>query len=185
MKSMLNRLKLLVLTGLATAFAAVDRFADNVVQPTLNRLFPAPTMFGPVIREGGFVLLGGRSVQGYAPGTIVELPASTEAALIAAGLATASNGPPTPGNVSTTATSGCVGISAGSSSVTITNPLISPQTVLYAIIAQAAADATLTDVRRVVCGSGTATIYADANATATVSVDWAILNPNGSLSNPQ
>lgn len=185
MKSTLNKLKLLVLTGLAAAFSAVDRVIDDVVQPVLGRLFPAPTMFGPARTQGGFILIGGRSVQGYAPGTVVELSASTEAALVAAGQASVSAGPPTPGNVSTTATNGCAGIAAGQSSVTITNPLIAAQTILYAVVAQAVADGTLTSVQRVVCANGSATIYGNANATAAVSVDWAILNPNGSLTSPQ
>lgn len=182
MKNYLNRFKLLVLTGLAAAFSAVDRFADKVVQPTLARMFPAPTMFGPALREGGFVTLN-FAYQGYAAGTTVELPASTEASLIASGQAVdAGNGPPTAGNVTTSASNGCVGIAAGQSSVTITNPNITKQSKVWASIAQAAADGTLTQIVRVFCQNGSVTIYGNANATATTQVDWSIINPNGTLS---
>lgn len=141
-------------------------------------------VFNPRLRQGGFVVLG-RAYQGYPAGSIVELPASTEAAMIASGSAQASVGPPTPGNVSTTANSGCVGIAAGQSSVTITHPNITAQSLIWACVAQAAADATLLRVERILPAAGSVTIYGTAAATATTLVDWAILNPNGSLSNPQ
>lgn len=131
------------------------------------------------------MVLLGKSYLGYAAGTIVELPASVEAALIASGQATDSAGPPTTGNVTTTATQGCAAIAAGASSVTITNPLISKQSFVDAVVAQAAADATLLRVERVVPANGSVTIYGTANATATTLIKWAIINPNGSLSNPQ
>lgn len=186
MKSILNRVKLLFLAGLAVAAAKIELVADTV-NSGLARLFPANVHgpFGPAKWQGGFILVGGRAIQGYAPGTVIELSASTEAALIAAGQASASAGPPTPGAVSTTATSGCCAIAAGSSSVTITNPLISPQSLVWAVVAQAAADGTLLRVERVVCAAGSVTIYGTANATATVSIDWAILNPGGSFTSPQ
>lgn len=137
------------------------------------------------LKQGGFVLLGARGYQGYLPGTIVELTASTEAALITNNQAQTSSGPPTAGNVTTTALSGCCAIGIGASSVTITNPAIQVQTQVYAVVAQAAADATCLRVERVVCAAGSVTIYGTANATAVTSIDWAILNPNGSFSNPQ
>lgn len=136
------------------------------------------------LKQGGFVQLAS-SYAGYAAGAIVELPASTEAALIASGRATASNGPPTAGPVSTTALSGALQIAAGQASITITNAVIVPQSIIWAVVAQAAADATALRVERIVCAAGVATIYVTAAATAGTVIDWCILNPNGSLSNPQ
>jgi hypothetical protein len=126
-----------------------------------------------------------RPYAGYPAGQIVELPASTEAALIASGTAVDSAGPPTTGNVSTTALQGCAAIAAGSSSVTITNPNISKQSIVTATVDQAAADATLLRVERIVPANGSVTIYGTANATATTLIKWAIQNPLGSLTNPQ
>jgi hypothetical protein len=185
MKNTLNRLKLLLLTGLAAAFSVVDKAADAVTNFADRHLTGASAPQFGLRRQGGFILVGTRPIQGYQPGTVIELSASTEAALVQAGQASVSAGPPTPGNVSTTATGGCAGISAGQSSVTITNPLINLQSIVYAVIAQAAADGTLTSVQRVVPANGSVTIYGNANATAAVSVDWAILNPGGSLTSPQ
>jgi hypothetical protein len=181
MKNHLNRFKLVLLLGLA---ACARAFNDTVERTTttIGNAFPAPTMFGPSLRQGGFVTLNA-AYQGYAAGTVVELPASTEASLIASGQAVdAGNGPPTPGNVTTNMTNGCVGIAAGQSSVTVTNPNIKKQSQIVASIAQAAADGTLTSIQRIFCQNGSFTIYGNANATATVSVDWAVVNPNGTLS---
>lgn len=137
------------------------------------------------LKQGGFILLGNRGYAGYAPNTVVELSASTEAALVASGQATVSAGPATAGNVSTTAVQGSCTIAAAGISVTVTNPNISAQTVVYAVIAQAAADTTAFNVARVLCANGSFTIYLNAASTAAVQVDWAILNPAGTFSNPQ
>lgn len=171
--SLFSRIKLSALAVFALLGAVCSR--------AIERVAPSPLQFS---RQGGFVLLN-RSYQGYAAGTVVELSASTEAALIASGQATASAGPPTPGPVTTTATSGCVAIPAGSSSVVITNPLISPQSQVFAAISQAAGDATLTFIMRIIPANGSVTITGSAAATAATSVDWAILNPNGSFTSPQ
>lgn len=180
MKKMLNRFKLVVLTGLAAAFTAFETKLD-ALNTTLAKLFPAPTMFGPALKQGGFVTLNA-AYMGYAAGTTVELPASTEASLIASNQAVdAGNGPPTAGNVSTLATSGCVGIAAGAGSVTISNPSIKKQSQVYAAISQAAADGTLTSIVRIVPANGSVTIYGNANATAIVAIDWAIVQQNGTL----
>lgn len=176
MKKYFNRIKVAILA----AFALVG----SVIQTAIERAAAAPSGLGMRLKQGGFVLLG-KSYMGYASGTIVELPASTEAALVASGQATVSAGPPTSGAVSTTANSGAVGIAAGQSSIVITNPNISVQSLVWACVAQAAADATLLRIERIVPGAGLVTIYGTAAATAAVTVDWAILNPNGSLSNPQ
>ena len=58
------------------------------------------------------MILLSRAYAGYLAGTIVQLPASEEAALIAQGLATTSAGPVTPGNVTTTKSMGRCGIAA-------------------------------------------------------------------------
>ena len=129
------------------------------------------------------MILLGRSYAGHAAGTIVQLPTNVETALIAQGLATTSAGPVTPGAVTTTASQGRVGIAAGQSSVVVTNPNITAESKVFAVVAQAAADGTLLRVERVLCAAGSFTIYGTANATAAVAIDWAILGPQGGLTN--
>lgn len=119
----------------------------------------------------GFVTLL-RAYQGYAAGTIVSLPASTEATLIAAGQATTSAGPVTPGAISTNMTEGMAAVAIGASSVVITNPLITPSSRVGAVVSQAAADGTALRVERVVPGAGLVTIYVTANATAATQINW-------------
>jgi hypothetical protein len=63
-----------------------------------------------------------RAYGGYAAGSIVELPADTEAALIAQNYGTTSAGPATSGAVSTSYPSGSCTIAIGASSVVVTNP---------------------------------------------------------------
>ncbi len=132
-----------------------------------------------------------RQYAGYPVGQIVGLNPSTESSLVASGGATFNTGPVTPGNVFTTENSGVVGVAAGQSSVTVTSPGIKAQTKVFAQIRGTATDATATSIQRVNPvdgangGPGSVTIALNANATAQVSIDWAILNPNGSLSNPQ
>jgi hypothetical protein len=135
------------------------------------------------VSQGGFVLLS-RPYGGYAAGTIVELPKSTEDTLIAAGQAVTSSGPPTPGAVTTTLSGGACAVAAAASSVVITNPLVTAQTLIYAAIAQAVADTTAFNVTRVVAANGSFTIFLNAATTAAVTVDWAILAPFGTLSSP-
>ena len=127
------------------------------------------------------MILLGRSYAGYAAGTIVQLPTNVEAGLVAQGLATVSTGPVTPGAVSTTTTQGRVGIAAGASSVVVTNPNVTAESKIFAVVAQAAADGTLLRVERIVPAAGSFTIYGTANATAAVAIDWAVLNPQGGL----
>lgn len=118
---------------------------------------------------------------GYAANTIVQLGTQEEATLIAQGLAVNSAGPVTPGNVTTTKTFGRVGIAAGSSSVVVTCPAVTPETKVWAYIAQATADTTLLRVERVLPASGSFTIYGTANATAAVAIDWAVIDTTGGL----
>jgi hypothetical protein len=133
--------------------------------------------------QSGFVTLL-RPYALYPAGQVVELPKSTEDALIAAGQAITSAGPATAGAVTTNATSGSVTIAAGASSVVVTNPLVTVQSVIFAVIAQAAADATLLRVERVVPAAGSFTIFGTANATANTVIDWAIIPPVGLASFP-
>ena len=123
-----------------------------------------------------------RPYGGYSAGQTVGFTASTEAALIASGQAT--NGTTvTPGALSTNQSAGVAAIAAGANSVVITNPLVTPQSRVWAVISQVTADATALYVARVVTVQGSLTIYANANATAATQVDWSI-GYNGTLSNP-
>ena len=118
-----------------------------------------------------------RSYGQLASGNIVRLPASTEAALIAQGLATNSAGPATVGAYATNESAGSCAIAAGSSSVVVTCPLVTASSKVFAVVAQAAADGTLLRVERVLTAAGSFTIYGTAAATATTLIDWAII-PN-------
>ena len=72
----------------------------------------------------------------FASGAIVELPASTEAALIAQGIATTSASAPTVGAYSSNEYQGTAAIAAGSSSVVVTNPNVTANSKVWAVIAQ-------------------------------------------------
>lgn len=117
-----------------------------------------------------------KAYQGLTAGSIVELPASTEAALIAQGLATSTSSAVTSGAYTTNLMQGTAVIPAGSSSVVITNPKVDATSKVFAVVAQATADATLLRVERVVPASGQFTIYGTANATAAVTIDWHVFN---------
>ena len=110
-----------------------------------------------------------------ASGSIAKLPASTEAALIAQGLATTSAGPVTVGAYTTLQSQGTCAIAAGASSVVITSAFVTANSKVLAVVAQAAADGTLLRVERVVAAAGSFTIFGTANATATTVIDWAII----------
>ena len=127
------------------------------------------------------MILLAKAYGGYAAGTIVQFSTTIEAALIAAGIGTTSAGPVTTGAVSTTMPAGRVAIAAGSSSVVVTNPNVTTESKIFAVVAQAAADGTLLRVERIVPANGSFTIYGTANATATTTIDWAILGPFGGL----
>ena len=118
---------------------------------------------------------------GYPAGVVVTLASkSTEDALIAQGLATASTDASiTTGAQTTQQYNGRAAIAAGSSSVVITNPNITANSDVFAVVAQAAADGTLLRVERVVTAAGSATIYGTANATATTLISWAIVGVSG------
>lgn len=122
-----------------------------------------------------------RGYRGLIGGTVVGLSTNVEANLIAAGYASAnaSKANITAGNISYDGIQGTVVIGAGTSSVTITNPNIDANTKVFATIAQAAADGTLTSLPRIVPAAGSVTIYGNANATAAVIVDWSIIAAPG------
>lgn len=118
-----------------------------------------------------------RPYQGYAAAQVVELPASTEAALIAQNLAVASTpGFFTTGAITANTMRGSAAIPAGSSSVVVTNQYVDITSTVFAVVSQAAADGTLLRVERVVPAAGSFTIYGTANATATTIIDWSVLN---------
>lgn len=126
------------------------------------------------------MILLSRSYRGYLAGTIVQLQTSIEAALIAQGAAVASAGPVTPGAVATDMTNGRVGIAAAGASVVVTNPNVTTESKIYAVLSNAAADGTATGLR-VLPANGSFTIFLNAAATAAVAVDWMILMPSGEI----
>lgn len=117
-----------------------------------------------------------RPYGGLAAGAITAFPPSTEAALIAQGIAANSAAAPSTGAYTTAEFSGRAAIAAGASSVVITHPLINANSKIWACINQAAADGTLLRVERIVPAAGSFTIFGTANATATTVVDWAIIS---------
>jgi hypothetical protein len=116
---------------------------------------------------------------GYASGTVRQFRTSTETALVAAGLASSSAAALTTGAYTTTEPQGRVSFTIGTASVVITNPNVTSESKIFAVVAQAAADGTLLRVERIVPANGSFTIYGTANATAATLVDWVILNPLG------
>lgn len=125
------------------------------------------------------MILLSRPYKGALAGTIVQLSTSEEASLIAQGLATTSAGPVTTGAVTLNSQQGRVAIAAGASSVVVTNNMVTAESKVFAVVAQAAADGTLLRVERVVCANGSFTIYGTANATATTTIDWVLMLPAG------
>lgn len=122
------------------------------------------------------MILLSRGYSGYLAGTIVELPADTESALIAQGLAVTSSGPATSGAVTTNYSTGSVTVAIGASSIVVTNPNCTANSKAFAVVAQAAADGTLLRVERIVCAAGLFTIYGTANATAATVIDWILFS---------
>jgi hypothetical protein len=127
------------------------------------------------------MILLSRAYGGYATGTIVELPADTEAALIAQGLATTNAGPPTGGAVTSTYNSGTVSVPIAGTSLVVTCAQCTPSSKVLAYVSQAAADATALRVERIVPAAGSFTIFVTAAATAATSVDWALLPSTGGM----
>ena len=57
----------------------------------------------------------------------------------------------------------------------VTNNLVTANSKVWAVVAQASADGTLLRVERVLTADGSFTIYGTANATAVTLIDWALL----------
>ena len=127
------------------------------------------------------MILLSRPYGGYNSGTIVQLPTSIEAALIAQGYGTNSAGPVTPGAVSTTQPAGRVGIAAAGTSVVVSNPAFTAETKFVACLSNAAADTTALYITRITPAAGQVTFTVNAAATAAVAIDWAVLGPYGGL----
>jgi len=116
-----------------------------------------------------------RAYGGYVSGAIVQLPADTESALIAQGLAvTSAAGPVTGGAASATYPRGKAGVAIAATSVVITHPDCNVSSIVLAQVAQTAADGTALRVERVVCAAGSFTIHVTAAATALTSVYWVL-----------
>lgn len=127
------------------------------------------------------MILLNRAYMGYLAGTIVQLPTSVEASLIAQGLAVTSAGPVTAGPVTVGANvqQGRAAFGVGAASLVITHPGVTAESKVSAVIAQAAADGTLLRVERIVCANGSFTLYGTAAATAATTVDWVLHSPSG------
>jgi hypothetical protein len=82
----------------------------------------------------------------------------------------------TPGNVVNNSARGRAAFAATGSSVVITNSSVTAQSTVLAIINQAAADATCTQIVRVSVGAGTFTVFGNAAATATTVFDFVVVN---------
>jgi hypothetical protein len=120
------------------------------------------------------MILLGRAYRGYLAGTIVQLQTSMETALIAQGIATASAGPVTPGNVTTDLSTGRLGIAAAGTAVTLTNPNLTTESKVNAYLSNAAADGTALYITRITPATGSITFTLNAAATAAVSIDWSV-----------
>lgn len=121
-----------------------------------------------------------RSYAGQPAGQVCSFTSELEAALIAQGLATASTRTSTTTGANTqNALQGTAAIAAGASSVVITNDKVDANSHVTAKVAQSTADGTLLRVERVVCASGSFTIFGTANATATTLIDWEVVVNSG------
>ena len=119
-----------------------------------------------------------RAYGGLNAGQTAEFSAELEAALIAQGLAVAATAnTATSGALTQNTYGGTAVVPIGSSSVVITNSLVNANSIIFATVSQAAADATLLHVERVVPAAGSFTIYGTANATAATTLTWAIQAP--------
>lgn len=119
-----------------------------------------------------------RAYQGSNAGQTLELSQELEAALVAQGIAVAATANTSSSGAQTQNTwTGMATIPIGASSVVITNSLVNANSVVMAVVSQAAADGTLLRVERVVCAAGSFTIYGTAAATAATVVTWAVQAP--------
>lgn len=112
-----------------------------------------------------------RAYAGYPAGVNASFDTPTETALVQQGFGSITAALVSAGAMTTTQPNGRAVIAAGAGSVVVTNPMVSPQSKISAVINQATADGTLTQLR-VVPAAGSFTIFGNANATAAVTVDW-------------
>lgn len=117
-----------------------------------------------------------RAYGGLNAGQTAEFSKELETALVAQGIAVAATANTSSSGALTQNTyTGLATVPVGASSVVVTNNLVSANSVVYAVVSQAAADGTLLRVERVVCADGSFTIYGTANATAATTIAWAII----------
>src|SRR5439155_15020126 len=100
----------------------------------------------------------------YATGALVGINGVDGKEYSIPGLTADSSG--TPGAATQHTTKGRVAIAAGASSVVVTNRNVNAASTVLAVISQAGADGTLTQILRVTPGAGSFTITGNANATA-------------------
>lgn len=121
-----------------------------------------------------------RAYGGYAAGTVAVFDKPTETALIAQGIAVDSTAAPSSGTQAPQSIlQGRGTIPIGAANLVVNHPLCTPQSVVVAVVSQAAADGTLLRVERVVPGDKTFTIYGTAAATAATVVSWFLSNVTG------
>ena len=112
---------------------------------------------------------------GYQAGTVVVLPAETESALVAQGLASVSSAVPTSGAVTVNILRGRAAMAAGASTLVITCPACTSSSIVFAQVAQATADGTFTSVLRCTPNNGSFQINGPALATAATQISWLVV----------
>ena len=127
------------------------------------------------------MVLLSRSYAGYLSGTIVQLLASEELALIAQGLAATSAGPVTAGAVTTSKSYGRVGIAAAGTNVVVTNANFTIDSKFLAFLSNSGADASATFITRIIPAAGSVTFQLNAASTGIVAIDWAQISISGDL----
>ena len=120
-----------------------------------------------------------RTYAGLLAGTVVQLSAELEAALIAAGYAVTSAAAPTSGAITALigndiVLAGTGAVAIGATTLVVSNPRITAQSKAFAVIGQAAADATFTSILRVSCAAGVMTVTGTGAATAAVVINYVI-----------
>lgn len=112
---------------------------------------------------------------GYPSGTVAVFPKDTEDSLIAQGMAVNSSAAPTAGAQTVNILRGRAAMAAGASTLVITCPQCTAQSIVFAQVAQASADATFTTVLRVTPSAGSFQINGPALATAATAINWLVI----------
>ncbi len=81
----------------------------------------------------------------------------------------------TPGNATANALRGQAAFAAGTNACVITNNQVKTTSTVIPVL-DAAADATLTQILRVIPAAGSFAVYGNANATATPTFTWLVVN---------